>query len=372
MYVRTSGLVGRRDQLYVFIQGFVKKTIPAARALAWAGKNVIDFRRTWCETFPPHDGNMNAWNTWKRRPQSVRLRKALFQVHLWTGIGLGLYVLLMSVTGSALIFRRELTRSLAREPRVTAGAGARMSEEELKQAAKLAYPGYEVTRVSLPNNPDQAAEIWLERRGKKLQRLLNPYTGADLGDSLRPGFRFVLWLVDLHDNLLAAQKGRLVNAAGGIFTLLLALTAAFIWWPGIDTWRRSLSFRWKTNPKGFNWTVHSALGFWTFAFFLMWAISGIYLSIPSAFNAAVDFLEPLHMSNRNLRFGDQLLYWLAQAHFGRFAGVWVKTVWTVVGLTPAALFITGAIMWWKRVLKPWPGRKVVVEPRVQTIDAARS
>jgi len=316
---------------------------------------------------------MSAWEKWKRRPQNVWLRKALFQVHLWTGIGLGLYILLMSVTGSALIFRRELTRSLAREPRVAAGSGARMSEEELKQAAKRTYPEYEVTRVSLRKNPDQAAEIWLERRGKKLQRLFNPYTGADLGDSLRLGFRFVLWLVDLHDNLLAGQTGRLVNAAGGIFTLLLALTAAVIWWPGTDTWRRSLSFRWNTNPKGFNWTLHSALGFWTFAFFFMWAISGIYLSIPSAFSAAVDFLEPLDTSTRSLRFGDQLLYWLAQAHFGRFAGVPVKILWTVIGLTPAVLFVTGAIMWWKRVLKPWLGRREFASAQICEADGeARS
>jgi uncharacterized iron-regulated membrane protein len=309
---------------------------------------------------------------WKKRPQNVWLRKALFQVHLWTGIGLGLYVLLMSVTGSALIFRRELTMSLAREPRVSAGQAARMSEDQLKQVAKRVYPEYDVTHVSLRKNPDQAAEISLQRGGTKLQRLFDPYTGADLGDSLRLGFRFVLWLVDLHDNLLLAQTGRVMNAAGGIFTLLLGLTGAIVWWPGIDTWRRSLSFRWKTNPKGLNWTLHSALGFWTFAFFFMWAISGIYLSIPEKFNAAVDFLEPLKESSRSLRLGDQVLYWLARVHFGRFAGVPVKIVWTVVGLTPAVLFVTGLLMWWKRVLKPWLGRKAFVPSQMQGVEAARS
>ena len=182
----------------------------------------------------------------------------------------------------------------------------------------------------------------------------------------------MLWLVDLHDNLLLAQRGRLINAAGGIFTLLLVLTGAVIWWPGTETWRRSLSFRWKTNPKGFNWTLHSALGFWTLAFFFMWAISGIYLSVPDKFNAAVDFLEPLKASSRSLRFGDKVLYWLAQAHFGRFAGIPVKIIWTVVGLAPAALFFTGALMWWKRVLKPWMGRRALVSPQLQRTDPARS
>jgi uncharacterized iron-regulated membrane protein len=312
---------------------------------------------------------MSTWEKWKRRPQKVWLRKALFQVHLWSGIGLGLYILLMSVTG---VFRRELTRSLAREPVVAAGPGARMKEDELKQAAMRGYPDYQVARVFFRKNPDQAAEVWLERGDKKLQRLFNPYTGADLGDSIRFGFRLVLWLVDLHDNLLLARTGRAINAAGGIFTVLLGLTGAVIWWPGIDTWRRSLSFGWKANPKGFNWTLHSALGFWSFAFFFLWAFSGIYLSIPLAFNAAVDFLEPTRPAGRRLRFGDNVLYWLAQLHFGRFAGISVKITWTVIGLVPAVLFFTGTIIWWRRVLKPWLRRKTLVPPPLRQVARDRS
>ena len=315
---------------------------------------------------------MSAWEKWKRRPQKVWLRKALFQVHLWTGIGLGLYIVLMSVTGSAIVFRRELSRSLAVEPRVAVGPGARMTEDELRQAAQRIYPDYRIARAYLRKNPDVAAEVLLERRDKKLQRLFNPYTGADLGDSLRWSFRFLIWLVDLHDNLLLSKTGRVLNAAGGIFTVLLALTGAVIWWPGIDTWRRSLSFRWKANPKGFNWTLHSALGFWTFAFFFMWAVSGIYLSIPEPFGAAVDFLEPVKASSRKLRFGDNVLFWVAQAHFGRFAGVWVKITWTVVGLMPAILFITGMIMWWKRVVRPRAIRSAYDSVRVRQVQEGRS
>jgi uncharacterized iron-regulated membrane protein len=40
------------------------------------------------------------------------LRRALFQVHLWGGIGLSLYILVICVSGSAIVFRRELNKSL--------------------------------------------------------------------------------------------------------------------------------------------------------------------------------------------------------------------------------------------------------------------
>jgi uncharacterized iron-regulated membrane protein len=310
---------------------------------------------------------MSSWEKWVNRPQGLWLRRALFQVHLWTGIGIGLYVLLMSVSGSVLVYRRELSLAFSREPRIAAGPGARMTIDELKQTAKRAYPEYEATRVYEPKNPGQPIEILLEHGEKRLQRLFNPYTGADLGDSLQPGFRFILWLADLHDNLLLERTGRRLNLAGGILGTLLCLTGAIIWWPGLNHWRNSLIIRWKENRKGFNWALHSAMGFWSIAFIFMWGITGIYLSIPESFNAIVDFFEPVRDSGKALRFGDQFLYWLARVHFGRFAGQPVKFIWFVLGLAPAVLFVTGTLMWWKRVLGPWMRRRLQVRSQINDV-----
>src|SRR5437879_6170187 len=118
---------------------------------------------------------------WVRRPQNVWLRKALFQIHLWTGIGVGLYVVLISVSGSAIVFRNELYKSLGPGPKTVAVSGARLTQSELRQAAHRAYPGYSVTFVFEAKSPNQATEIWMERAGTKKQRLFDPYTGRDLG-----------------------------------------------------------------------------------------------------------------------------------------------------------------------------------------------
>src|SRR3954468_2492384 len=54
------------------------------------------------------DHQLTIWQRCIRQPQKVWLRRALFQVHLWSGIALGLYVLMISVTGSVLVYRNEL------------------------------------------------------------------------------------------------------------------------------------------------------------------------------------------------------------------------------------------------------------------------
>ena len=300
---------------------------------------------------------------WLRHPQGVGVRKALFQVHLWTGLILALYVLVMSVTGTVLIYRRELAKAFTAEPHISAGPGPRLSVDELKQAAERAHPGYDVNRVFESKNPTRPVELWLDRGPKRIQRLFNPYTGADLGNSLEVGFRVLLWLVDLHDNLLSGRTGHLVNGVGGACVTLVCLSGIVVWWPGIEKWRRSLTIDWKANFRSFNWSLHSALGFWSLAFIFMWGISGIYLSWPSPFNDLVDYLDG--PQSRNPRFGDQVLAWLARLHFGRFPSLTLKLLWTILGLVPVALLVTGILMWWSRVLGPWYRRTLAGKRQIQ-------
>jgi uncharacterized iron-regulated membrane protein len=294
---------------------------------------------------------MAFWQRWVHQPQSVWARKAFFQVHLWLGIGAGLYILPISISGSAIVCRSELIRAFARPPLAVAAAGRRMSDEDLKQTAQRLYPSYTVDTVFDQERPDRPVEIWLLRGQSQIERLFNPYTGADLGDPLSPGYRAIQWLVDFHDNLLSGRRGRTINLIGGILVTLLALTGAVIWWPGIKSWRRGLTIGWNANLQRFNFDLHSAVGIWLLAFVVLWGVSGIYLSSPLPFNALVDLLQPAAASSSQIRAGDRVLYWLAQLHFGRFAGWYVKLLWTALGLAPTVLFITGALMWWNRVLR---------------------
>jgi uncharacterized iron-regulated membrane protein len=50
---------------------------------------------------------------WLQHPERARSRNLFFKIHLWSGAALGVYVLLMSVTGSLLVFRNHLPSSHA-------------------------------------------------------------------------------------------------------------------------------------------------------------------------------------------------------------------------------------------------------------------
>ena len=230
---------------------------------------------------------LTVWQRWVRQPQKIWLRRALFQVHLWSGIALGLYILMISVTGSVLVYRNELYRAATPEPIISKGSGPRLTDDQLAEAATRLYPGYRVVNLGRARNLDQAVDVWLRRGDEIKQRLFDPRSGSDLGDSVPTGIRLVSKLLDLHDNLLAGPTGRKVNGVGALALLALAVTGLAIWWPGIKTWRRSLTLHRGVGWKRLTWHLHSMIGFWSLGFTLVFARKrGLSRHSPSRFRTS--------------------------------------------------------------------------------------
>jgi uncharacterized iron-regulated membrane protein len=261
-------------------------------------------------------------------------RRILFQIHAWTGIIVGLYVVVVCATGSLLVFRVEFYEYFRPGTFITQRA-QRLSQEQLTEFVKRAYPRYRIAGVQIPRRRTAAADVYVEGDGRVLHRLFDPYTGADRGDADPSAVRWFEKVSKLHGNLLADKTGRLINGIGSIAVLALSLTGLVLWWRGATHWRRGLFVRRKTNWKGFNWELHSAVGFWTFALVFLWALTGVYFTFPRLFAV----------------FGDPIISFFVTLHFGRTYGLPVKIIWAIGGLMPPVLFVTGAIMWWNRFFR---------------------
>ena len=297
--------------------------------------------------------HMNVWQRWLQRPRTVLLRKVLFQVHLWIGVAIGLYVVLLSITGSALVFRREMDAAARPQAPPITESTQLLSKERLTELALDAYPGATVERVGGPQRRTALVRVVMQRDGETIERDFNALTGEDLGHPFPWKAQAILKLADLHDDLLMTEdrRGRFWNGVGSILVTVLCITGALIWWPGVRNWKRGTTVKWRAAWPRFNFDLHSAMGFWFFAIIFIWAVSGIYLSFPDPCLAAVDRIWGASESFEP-RPGDVVLDWLVRLHFGRWRSSHVlKAVWVVIGLIPAVMFITGAAMWWHRVVR---------------------
>ena len=311
---------------------------------------------------------MNIMTRWLRQPQRVWLRRAIFQIHLWTGLAIGLYLVVLSLTGSVLVYRVELDRLLAAPRAMLDEQATPMTVDQLRAAAERAYPGWTVTAVhegryqaraggrgGARRPPDPTATVVFENNGETKDRLFNPYTGEDLGDNTTRGQFSILWLARLHDELLLDRvDGRWWNGFLSLVFTLSVLTGGVVWWPGASRWKRSLGVQVSAGWRRFNWDLHSALGFWLFFFLLMWGISGWYLGIPEPLTKLVDWIS-VPEQELGERPGDIALVWLSRLHFGRWRnpgwGPWLQAIWAFVGVVPTLMFVTGLVMWWNRVVR---------------------
>lgn len=308
---------------------------------------------------------------WKQ-PKPTFLRRALFQVHLWTGVASGLYMVFISLTGSAVVFRRDLnTRLLGNIPASEVAADAtRLSDADFRAAILKQFPGYTITRVAVSRRRLIPNEATLSKDGEVLQERFNPYTGADMGKARPRAVAVMEWFTDLHDNLLKGETGRKVNAIGGALLCILCISGLVIWWRASGAWYKGFLFNPRSGWKRINFDLHAAIGFWGLLILFLWGVSGIYFGFPDLFMKVVDYFEPPDQAPMG-RQGDAFIAWMVRMHFGRYGGMGVRITYVIIGLLPAVMFVTGAIMWWNRVLRRWLAQPRTSQARARAVFPAQ-
>jgi|RhiMethySRZTD1v2_1073278.scaffolds.fasta_scaffold00361_35 uncharacterized iron-regulated membrane protein/tetratricopeptide (TPR) repeat protein len=222
------------------------------------------------------------------------MRKVLFQIHLWTGIIIGLYVVVVCVTGSALVFRIDLQR--ATFPHLfTPTGGEPLPAATILERVQAAFPADRVSGIDAPTSGRPTTLAYVVRGNRFLTILVDPATGRVLGEL--PDAWVIRTLQDLHFNLLAGRTGRVVNGAGAALLLVMCGTGLVIWWPGFATWRRGFTIEFRRSWTRINREFHGAIGIWTVLLIAMWAVTGVYFVFPSSFRSALNTFVPLTVAD---------------------------------------------------------------------------
>jgi uncharacterized iron-regulated membrane protein len=223
----------------------------------------------------------------------VWLRQLNFLVHLWLGIILALYLIVIGITGSILVFRAELETLARPNPWHNHGAGEPLADlRTVIHNVEASYPGRPIISVATPTETDRRFITLVQGRRGRITVASDPVTCKILGE-LPDSKSWLTFVRDLHVTLLAGRTGRMINGIGAAVLLLLNITGLVIWWPGIRSWKRALTFDFRRTWRRINFDLHRALGFWTLAIVSIWAISGIYFAWPVQILAFVNRLSPV-------------------------------------------------------------------------------
>lgn len=219
------------------------------------------------------------------------MRRVLFQVHLWVGLIAGVYVLVISVTGAALVFRIDLQRALHPHLFTAPTAGVLAGPVTIMESVSRVYPGHNLSGVDAPTTARPTYLAYVTTPGRFATVLIDPVSAAVLGEL--PEHSVVRTLQDLHYDLLAGRPGRIVNGLGAAAVLVMGITGACLWWPGQKTWRRALRIDFTRRGHWFWWEMHRAVGIWSVVLVLMWAITGLHFAFPAMARSLIASVSPL-------------------------------------------------------------------------------
>lgn len=215
------------------------------------------------------------------------MSKLAFAMHSWLGLISGIFLLLLGLSGSALIFFKEIDQMLnARLLRVTPAAKVLPLDVLYRKIGKDHPNLGGVAWLNPDAAADEAYEFRLYQNDGKISTYdlgmlsVDPYSGKTLREGnlkdLTTGF--LQWIVQFHWSFQLGIPGLLLATVFGLTMLLSTFTGLIIYRKHV--WK-VISFREKLNWK--NWRtassgLHRIVGVWTLLFNIVIFFTGFWMN----------------------------------------------------------------------------------------------
>jgi uncharacterized iron-regulated membrane protein len=228
------------------------------------------------------------------------MRQLLIQLHKYTGLSLGVLLTVTALSGSLIVFDRELDELLA-----PATASFEPAEElasfqlALDNAKAVVNNGTEPTRLMLGRHNAAPHIIRFptpEGAAGPIEVSINPGTAEAL-EVRNWGEYPVTWIYNLHLNFLSGHNGELLVGFLGFCLLFFCLSGVVIWWPRVSQgkrqWRRALTVKTDGGSYRLNFDLHKTTGIYLLPVFIMLAITGIEIVWHEPFEQVVASVLPV-------------------------------------------------------------------------------
>ncbi len=232
----------------------------------------------------PGTRGMRTW-TW---------RKLWLDVHLYLGLSVGAFLVIVGLTGSILVFFHEIDGWLNPElHQIQVSRHTGMTHQPLAnimQSALQAAPADStVTTVYGPRRGDGVYAIYTSQDSGDWQRIfVDPYRAQVTGvrsyaaDQWVPD-HLIDFLFQLHFSLLLGANGIAVVAIIALMLIISLITGLILWWPTTGQWRKALTIKRHAGPVRFNFDLHKALSFYLLPLLLALLLSGVYMNLHEPF-----------------------------------------------------------------------------------------
>ena len=221
----------------------------------------------------------------------MKLRRIIFWLHLVAGVFAGIVVFIMSITGVALTYQKQMTEWADRAywpatPSTSATRVTHLPVAKLIAKAEQAQPEARPTAITFYSDPSAPAVVTAPP-GQNV--FVDRYTGATVLAGSTVMRRFFRLATDWHRYLGATGDGRpsgkAITGACNVAFLFIVISGIYLWWPRSWAFQSVRSVTWfkkglNGRARDFNW--HNVFGFWSAIPLFFVVLSATVISYPWA------------------------------------------------------------------------------------------
>lgn len=208
------------------------------------------------------------------------MRKTLIRLHSVVGLSIGAILLVIGISGSVLIFRDAIERSLNPDLWRVSDQGSPLPVQVLVSRLEEAVPNDRIFALQMPRRRDEALVAWMkDEQGVRIH--MDPYSGRVLtARDPKESITGLLFLV--HSGLLAGEVGESFNGMMALGLLGLVFTGVLVWWPRVKSIRPVIGIR-GHKRSGMIYDIHKVVGIAASLPLLVLSITGAGLVFYSSF-----------------------------------------------------------------------------------------
>lgn len=219
------------------------------------------------------------------------MKKTAFKIHSWFALLCLAPLLVISLTGSVLVFKAEIDRLLMSDKvKVHSTSVKRLPMESLHNIIVAAHPDYVVGTWEFFDDGVQADIAYLIKKGSFdwYKVYIDAYSGIIQSEPVPLDHYLTDWLLSLHYTFLLGDAGLIVGALFALVMLILGITGLIIYG---KNYRRLFTIRWQRAYAVLFSDLHKTVGVISSPILLVLGFTGLYWNIAEALHEYVEHAE---------------------------------------------------------------------------------
>jgi uncharacterized iron-regulated membrane protein len=208
----------------------------------------------------------------------MKYRNLIFTTHRFIGLLLGLLLIVISLSGTCIVFQKELDQFFYRSLWQVAPQPTQVSLDVMATSVTSAQPKYPLWFIEVPEH-SHLSYVFNQKltNEHRLQTFINPYTGEILGSRVWE-FSAIGFPFTLHHDFFMGQFGMAVVGVSGGVLLLMTITGILLW-PSWRSLQKGFNIRWRSPLPLLSYDLHRIGGILSGIFFAITAITGVIIVI---------------------------------------------------------------------------------------------